>query len=108
MSFSIGVGLKDWQRMNGIDSMYTLIQGMFNKKRLRDILRNFIFVPDNSKKEEKIVCRYPQYYATRVLYESIKAAQKPKGDGKGGNLFWSYWLRKELYYALSYTPFDEK
>lgn len=43
--------------VNGIDSMYTLIQGMFNKKRLRDILRNFIFVPDNSKKEEKIVCR---------------------------------------------------
>lgn len=73
--------------VNGVDSMYTLIQGMFNKKRLRDILRNFIFVPDNSKKEEKIVCRYPQYYATRVLYESIKAAQKPKGDGKGGTYF---------------------
>lgn len=73
--------------VNGVDSMFTLIQGMFNKNRLRDILRNFIFIPDNSKKEEKIVCRYPQYYATRVLYESIKAAQKPKGDGKGGTYF---------------------
>lgn len=73
--------------VNGVDSMITLIQGMFNKKRLRDILRNFIFVPDNSKKEEKIVCRYPQYYAARVLYESIKAAQKPIGDGKGGTYF---------------------
>jgi len=73
--------------VNGVDSMITLIQGIFNKKRLRDILRNFIFVPDNSKKEEKIVCRYPQYYATRVLYESIKAAQKPIGDGKGGTYF---------------------
>ncbi|MBP1644753.1 MAG: type site-specific deoxyribonuclease, HsdR family [Bacteroidetes bacterium] len=73
--------------VNGVDSMITLIQGMFNKKRLRDILRNFILIPDNSKKEEKIVCRYPQYYAARVLYESIKVAQKPEGNGKGGTYF---------------------
>ncbi len=77
-------GAKD---VDGIDSMFTLIQGMFNKKRLRDILRNFIFMSDNNRGEEKIVCRYPQYYATRVLYESIKAAQKPEGDGKGGTYF---------------------
>src|SRR5690606_10279843 len=39
---------------------------------------------DTSKKDEKIVCRYPQYYAARALYNSIKKAQKPEGDGKGG------------------------
>ncbi|MDN5071190.1 HsdR family type I site-specific deoxyribonuclease, partial [Aliarcobacter butzleri] len=39
------------------------------------------------KKEEKIVCRYPQYYATRKLYENIKVHQKPNGDGKGGTYF---------------------
>lgn len=73
--------------VDGIDSMYTLVQGMFNKNRLRDIIRNFIYIPDNSKKEEKIVCRYPQYYAARALYDNIKKAQKPKGDGKGGTYF---------------------
>lgn len=73
--------------VDGIDSMYTLIQGMFNHNRLRDIIRNFIYIPDTSKKNEKIVCRYPQYYAARALYESIKNAQKPKGDGKGGTYF---------------------
>lgn len=73
--------------VDGIDSMFTLIQGMFHKNRLRDIIRNFIYVPDNSKKEEKIVCRYPQYYAARALYEKIKKAQKPDGDGKGGTYF---------------------
>ncbi len=73
--------------VDGIDSMFTLIQGMFNKNRLRDIIRNFIYIPDNSKKEEKIVCRYPQYYAARVLYDSIKAAQRPGGNGKGGTYF---------------------
>ena len=73
--------------VDGIDSMFTLIQGMFNKSRLRDIIRNFIYIPDNSKKEEKIVCRYPQYYAARALYDNIKIAQKPEGNGKGGTYF---------------------
>lgn len=75
------------KEVDGINSMYTLIEGMFNKTRLRDILRNFIYLPDNSKKDEKIVCRYPQYYAARALYEQIKKAQKPEGDGKGGTYF---------------------
>ena len=75
------------KEVDGIDSMYTLIQGMFNQNRLRDIIRNFVFIPDSSKKDEKIVCRYPQYYAARALYESIKVAQKPEGNGKGGTYF---------------------
>jgi type I restriction enzyme, R subunit len=73
--------------VDGIDSMFTLVQGMFNKNRLRDIIRNFIYIPDKSKKEEKIVCRYPQYYAARTLFDNIKKAQKPEGDGKGGTYF---------------------
>jgi type I restriction enzyme R subunit len=75
------------KEVDGIDSMYTLIQGMFHKNRLRDIIRNFIYLPDSSKKDEKFVCRYPQYYAARALYENIKNAQKPYGDGKGGTYF---------------------
>lgn len=71
----------------GIDSMFTLVQGMFNQTTLRDIIRNFIYIPDSSKKNEKIVCRYPQYYAARALYDNIKKAQKPEGNGKGGTYF---------------------
>lgn len=73
--------------VDGIDSMFTLVQGMLNQNRLRDIIQNFICIPDTSKKDEKIVCRYPQYYAARVLYENIKKAGKPDGDGKGGTYF---------------------
>ena len=73
--------------VDGIDSMFTLVQGMFHKNRLRDIIRNFIYIPDSSKKNEKIVCRYPQYYAARALYDNIKKAQKPEGNGKGGTYF---------------------
>tara|TARA_B100001063_G_scaffold247358_1_gene293189 strand:- start:20 stop:2032 length:2013 start_codon:yes stop_codon:yes gene_type:complete len=73
--------------VDGIASMHSMIQGMFDKERLVDIIHNFIYMPDKSKKEEKIVCRYPQYYATRKLYENIKLHQKPNGDGKGGTYF---------------------
>lgn len=73
--------------VDGIDSMFTLIQGMFDQNRFRDIIRNFIYIPDSSKKDEKIVCRYPQYYAARALFENIKKVQKPEGDGKGGTYF---------------------
>ena len=77
----------DEVEVDGIPSMHSMISGMFHKERLVDIIHNFIYMPDKSKKEEKIVCRYPQYYATRKLYENIKAHQKPKGDGKGGTYF---------------------
>lgn len=73
--------------VDGIAFMHSMIQGMFDKERLVDIIHNFIYMPDKSKKEEKIVCRYPQYYAARKLYESIKLHQRPQGDGKGGTYF---------------------
>jgi len=73
--------------VDGFNSMFSMIHGMFNQRILRDIIRNFIYIPDSSKKNEKIVCRYPQYYAARALYASIKKAQKPEGNGKGGTYF---------------------
>jgi type I restriction enzyme R subunit len=73
--------------VDGIASMHSMIQGMFNRERLVDIIHNFVYMPDKSRKEEKILCRYPQYYATRKLYENIKLHQKPQGDGKGGTYF---------------------
>ena len=48
---------------NGISSLITMIKGIFAKDRILKVLRDFIFYPDNSKKEEAIVCRYPQYFA---------------------------------------------
>ena len=72
---------------DGIDSLFTLIEGMFDKHRLRDLIRNFIYFPDTSKKNEKIVCRYPQYYAANKLYQNILEHRKPDGDGKGGTYF---------------------
>lgn len=71
----------------GINSLYTMIKGLFNKERLLDVIKNFIFFPDTSKEDIKIVCHYPQYYAANKLFESIKTNMRPHGNGKGGTYF---------------------
>jgi len=75
------------KEVDGINSMYTMIQGLFNKNRLREVIHHFIYFPDTNKHDLKIVCRYPQYYAAIKLLENIKLHQKPDGDGKGGTYF---------------------
>ena len=72
---------------DGIDSLHTMLQGLFDQRRLRQVIRDFIYFPDVSKAEAKIVCRYPQFYAAQKLYGHIKAHRKPNGDGKGGTYF---------------------
>lgn len=75
------------KEVDGINSMFTMIQGLFNKDRLRQVIHHFIYFPDTNKHDLKIVCRYPQYYAAIKLLENIKLHQKPDGDGKGGTYF---------------------
>jgi len=72
---------------DGIDSLYSMIKGLFNQQRLIDVIRNFIYFPDTSRREEKILCRYPQYYAAKKLYQNILLHMRPEGDGKGGTYF---------------------
>lgn len=85
-----------WRKVNpndkatdGINSLHTMIQGMFRKERLLSVIKDFVFLPDSSKKEMKIVCRYPQFFATHKLYENICLHSKlnEHGDGKGGTYF---------------------
>ncbi|MBD2810596.1 type I restriction endonuclease subunit R [Xenorhabdus sp. Vera] len=75
------------REQDGIRSLYTMIEGLFHPIRLLDVIKNFICFPDNANREIKICCRYPQYYAARKLYYSIKRARKPQGNGKGGTYF---------------------
>ena len=72
---------------DGINSLHTMIEGLFNQDRLRQVIRHFIYFPDTSKHEMKVVCRYPQFYATNKLYQNILEHRKPHGDGKGGTYF---------------------
>ena len=84
-----------WRKVNyddkeeeGINSLYTMIDGLFDKERLLDVIHNFIYFPDDSCDEElKIVCNYPQYFAANKLLKNVLLHKKPKGDGKGGTYF---------------------
>ena len=71
------------------DTMFTMMHGLFRKEHLLDVVHNFIFLPDTPKAEDKIVCRYPQYFATTLLYDNILKHSRlnPDGDGKGGTYF---------------------
>ena len=69
--------------MDGINSLFTMIDGLFEKNRLLSVVKNFIYFPDTSNKELKVVCRYPQYFAANNLYENIKKHMKPEGDEIG-------------------------
>ena len=72
---------------NGISSLFTMIEGAFAKDRVVALLRDFVFYPDDSPKNEAIVCRYPQFFGARKMLENIKLHLRPKGDGKGGTYF---------------------
>ncbi|MBO7612035.1 MAG: type I restriction endonuclease subunit R [Elusimicrobia bacterium] len=72
---------------DGIDSLYSLIQGLFEHRTLLNILQNYIYFPDNTNKNLMILPKYSQYYASEMLLQNIKNHIKPKGDGKGGIYF---------------------
>ena len=72
---------------NGISSLKTMIEGAFAPERILRVLRDFIFYPDDSKKSEVIVCRYPQFFAANKMLANIKEHMRPAGDGKGGTYF---------------------
>ena len=93
--FSSFENFYSWRRSNldnendaeGLKSLKTLLNGMLNKKDLIKIIFDFIYFPDNSDDEEKILCRYPQFYGALSLFNNIQKNLKPNGSGKGGTYF---------------------
>ena len=73
----------------GIAEMITLVRGALATQRLTEIIRDYVYYPDpSSTKELEIVCRYPQFFATRKLFDHIRRQLKSSGgDGKGGTYF---------------------
>lgn len=63
----------------------TFFEGMFQKERLLDIIKNFICFSSAGGKTIKILAGYHQYFAVRKAIESTKRATIT--DGKGG-VFW--------------------
>lgn len=63
----------------------TFFEGIFQKERFLDILKNFICFSNEGINQFKILAGYHQYFAVRKAIESTKHATV--SDGKGG-VFW--------------------
>ena len=63
----------------------TFFEGIFQKERLLDIIKNFICFSNDGVNPFKILAGYHQYFAVRKAIESTKHATVT--DGKGG-VFW--------------------
>lgn len=63
----------------------TFFEGMFEKERLLDIIKNFICFSNEGLKQFKILAGYHQYFAVRKAIESTKNGMAT--DGRGG-VFW--------------------
>lgn len=85
-----------WRRVNSEDKVSTLpfeetmtmVKGVYTPERFLEIFRDYIYFQDTEydRNEVEIVCRYPQFFAARLLKQSIiKSVQE--GTGKGGTYF---------------------
>lgn len=85
-----------WRRINNedkiattaFDELQSMIKGVFALERFLEIFRDYIIFHDEQydSDESEIVCRYPQFFASRLLRESIKKSVN-SGTQKGGTYF---------------------
>lgn len=81
----------EWKTVDGsyentqYASFDTFFEGLFQKERLLDIIKNFICFSNEGLQSFKILAGYHQYFAVKKAIESTRHATVT--DGKGG-VFW--------------------
>ena len=66
------VNNEDESAKRGSDQVRTIVAGVYEPNRFLEIIRDFVYFPDKKHdKDEEVVCRYPQFFATRMLKESV-------------------------------------
>lgn len=85
-----------WRRVNDDDKVSTLpfeetekmIKGVYSPARFLEIFRDYIYFQDAiyDGDEVEIICRYPQFFAARLLKQSI-VKSVVEHSGKGGTYF---------------------
>lgn len=85
-----------WRRVNDGDKISdtpfeeteTMIKGVYSPGRFLELFRDYIYFQDSQydSDEFEIVCRYPQFFAARLLRQSIIKSIED-GSGKGGTYF---------------------
>lgn len=83
---------KEWKSTDGSyeSTKYadykTLLEGVLDKNRFLDIIKNFIFFEHKDDGTNKILAQYHQYFAVhKAVHSTLEAVMA--GDGRGG-VFW--------------------
>ncbi len=79
---------KDEVATGSFDELMTMVKGVYRPERFLEIFRDYVYFQDTNYDgdEKEIVCRYPQFFASRLLRESIKESVRTR-SGKGGTYF---------------------
>ena len=93
-----------WKKVNnedpvatkGLDQVRTIVAGVYEPSRFIEIFRDYCYFPDKDfDKEQEIVCRYPQFFATRCR-EHVRGRIRPRRP-QGRHLFWCHRMRQNLH-----------
>ena len=101
---------KEVYNENSVNKLDVMINGVFTKKRLLDIIKNNLFFIDKDKEKPiKILSQYHQYFGVKKAFDSILNHQKPSGDGKAGIIWHTQGSGKSFsMLMLSYRLIQEK
>lgn len=71
--------------VNSVNKLDVMIDGVFEKERLLDIISNNIFyILKDKEKPIKILSQYHQYFGIKKAFKSILKNKKPEGTGRAG------------------------
>jgi len=77
-----------------------LIQGIFQKERLLDLIRYFVAFEQNRAQVRKVIAGYHQFHAGRKAVEKTVEAASPKGDRRAGVVWHTQGSGKSLTMAF--------
>lgn len=96
-----------WRTTDGLDiaaqgspEMATLIEGVFEKRRFLDLVRDFTVFGDTGSGVTKIIAGYHQFHAVRHAVENTVTASTPEGDCKVGVIWHTQGSGKSLLMAF--------
>lgn len=101
---------KEVYNENSVNKLDVMLNGVFAKERLLDIIKNNLFFIDKDKEKTiKILSQYHQYFGVKKAFDSILNHQKPSGDGKAGIVWHTQGSGKSFsMLMLSYRLIQEK
>lgn len=96
-----------WRTTDGVEvaakgslEMSTLIEGVFERRRFLNLIRDFTVFGDTGSGIAKIIAGYHQFHAVRHAVEATVSATAPEGDRKVGVIWHTQGSGKSLLMAF--------